>query len=195
MLYCTHVLLSAIGGNICNAAQVIKSQIAFLFFLQNSYRGALKKRECIYINNKEQERSDRNTYVFSAPLYPQLQEIQSSPLLIHSQFVPLSPPSSTTQHLPFLTWIPVTTGSNKSGPSSDFIWPADLKFSVWSPLGPQRETVGCEHTCEHSTLVSLYAVLITSCLTASLQRLHKLFTVRGTLTGWACLSTQDLSML
>lgn len=36
-----------------------------------------------------------------------------------------------------------------------------LKFSVWSFPRPQRESFGCEGTCEHSTLVRPYAFLAT----------------------------------
>lgn len=90
MLCCTHVLLSVIDRNICNTAQVTKITDCFSFFLQSSYRGAMERRYCIFINNKEQERSDCNTCSCSIIL----QDIQST-LPIPNQFVFLSPPSPT----------------------------------------------------------------------------------------------------
>lgn len=112
MLYCTHIQPSATGINICNTAQLIKSQTAFLFFFCKTHIGESGRGGNVHAVTIKRREIWLTTYLFSAPLYPYLQETQSGTLPIHNQFV-LFPPLLPQQYKHFLTRTPVTTWSNQ----------------------------------------------------------------------------------
>lgn len=131
MLYCTHVLLSAIDINICNTAQVIKSQTAFLFFCKIHLGEPWRGGNAYALTIKHKRDPTLTHTCFPAPLYPQLHEIQSNPLPIHSLFSSRLPFLNNTTHLaPHMD-----TSHNLVKQIRACQWfhlAVDLKFSMWS---------------------------------------------------------------
>lgn len=85
----------------------------------------MERRECIRINNKEQERADCNTYLPSRSVIPTAPR-NTAKTFAHPQSV--CSPVLPWQHNTTPSSL-VITGLNNSGPSSGFTWQQHLKYS------------------------------------------------------------------